>query len=138
MLEKIKNILNQANPEYEVIYEEAHMMNIKVDELQPSDSFVYIEEFLRGQYLQEKYIKAKVLQMQLYFCKFTEMQNDADARQLLRDQIEAEIVLPFMDKYEKSNLFGAVGKWNIYYPLPRWDANEVSIMLEFECKMQIC
>ena len=138
MLNKIKDILNQANPEYEVIYEENHMMNIKADELQSSANFVYIEEFLRGQYLQEKYTKAKVLQMQLYFCKFTEMQNDAGVRQLLRDQIEVEIVLPFMEKYEKTNLFGAVDKWNIYYPLPRWDANEVSVMLEFGCKMQIC
>ena len=138
MLNKIKDILTRANPEYKVIYEEAHMMNAKADELQRNDSFVYIEEFLRGQYLQEKYIKARVLQMQLYFCKFTDMHNDAIERQSLRDQIEAEIVLPFMDKYEKSNLFAPVERWNIYYPLPRWDANEVSVMLEFGCKTPIC
>lgn len=138
MLEKIKEILNRANCSYKVIYEEAHMMNVKADEIGRCDSFVYIEEFIRGQYTQEAYRKTKTMQVQVYFSRFTEMQNDATEREALRQRIEDEIVEPFMEEYEKSGIFEAVTTWSIFYPLPRWDANEVSVMLQFPCKVIRC
>lgn len=138
MLEQLKEILNTTNSSYEIIYEEKHIMNVKVDELNKEQSFVYIEEFIRGRFTQEKYRKTRTMQMQIYFSKFVEMHENALVRQALRDQIENEIVLKFMSVYEASNYFANVENWNIYYPLPRWDANEVSVMLEFDCKLNNC
>ncbi|MDR0541046.1 MAG: hypothetical protein LBH19_02410, partial [Dysgonamonadaceae bacterium] len=138
MLSQIKQILESANPEYTVIYEEKHLMNVKVDELPVNARFAYIEEFLKGQYRQEKYFKTRIMQMQIYFSRFVDMHDDAIVRESLRDEIDAEIVRPFMKTYNESGFFEPVEIWNIYYPFPRWDANEVSVMLEFACKIQIC
>lgn len=145
LLDTIKTIIELAspkdsdnNPTYTVHYEESKMMNIKVDELKVSDSFVYIEEFISGKYTQEKFFKSKSMKMQIYFCKFSEFQCDAIDRQTKRDLIEEEIIEPFMQKYKESGLFDEVQAWNIFYPFPRFDANEVSVMLEFDCKVKRC
>jgi hypothetical protein len=139
MLNKITEIIKAANPSYTVIYEEKHMMNVRADELQRNAGFAYIEEFIRGRYQQERYRPAsKTMQMQIYFSRFADMHADAMTREALRTQIETEIILPFMKQYEKSAYFNPVDAWNIYYPFPRWDANEVSVMLEFGCKVQVC
>jgi hypothetical protein len=138
MLSEIKQIIQTANPLYTVIYEEKHLMNVKVDELPRNAGFAYIEEFIRGQYRQEKYRITKTMQMQIYFSRFVDMHEDAELRQAVRKQIEEEIVLPFMNVWENSHLFESVEQWNIYYPLPRWDANEISVMLEFACKTPLC
>lgn len=138
MLQEIQQILNAANPQYKVIYEENHMMNIKADELALNSRFVHIEEFTRGQYTSERYFETKTVQMQIYFCRFVEMEADAIVREGIRNEIESEIVEPFIRAYKESNLFASVDNWAFFYPLPRWDANEVGIMLQFPCKVSKC
>lgn len=138
MLSKIREIIGKANPDYKIIYEEKSMMNVKADDLKLQDSFVYIEEFTRGRYITEGFRAKKSKQMQIYFSKFTELENDADVREQIRDQIEAEIVLKFMKEYNDSKLFDIVENWEVLYPPSRWDANEVSVMLYFTCKMNQC
>jgi hypothetical protein len=66
------------------------------------------------------------------------MHNTAIQRNAIRDQIESEVVLPFMDKYNASGIFQKVETFRFLTPLPRFDANEVSIMLEFDCKTTMC
>lgn len=138
MLSKIREIITKANPAYKIIYEENHMMNVKADELKLTDSFVHIEEFTRGRIFTEGYRKKKSKQMQIYFSKLTEHENDADEREQLRELIENEIVYPFIDAYSNSKFFDEVENWDILYPPPRWDANEVSVMLYFTCKLNLC
>lgn len=148
LLDTIRQIILTANaarqathpdtPTYQVLYEESSMMNIRADELDVTDSFVYIEEFITGKYVKEKYFKAKTMKMQLYFCKFSTLHQEAEAREALRNQLEAEIVEPFMDAYKASTLFTDVVQYNLSYPFPRFDANEVSVMLEFDCTLKRC
>lgn len=136
MLDKIIQILNDANPNYKVIYEEAHMMNVKVDDLNRQDSFIYIEEFTQGQIVIERYRRIEKMRAQIYFSKFANMHGRAIRREELRSQIKAEAMYPFINAYE--NVFGSKAVWNIYYPFPRWDGNEVSVMLEFDYESEIC
>ena len=156
LLDTIKELIQSANakakasaeeinpevkfPTYIVEYEESKMMNVKADNYKAGDSFVYIEEFISGRYVKEKFFKTKTMKMQIYFCKFTQFQVDASVREGLRNTIEAELVEPFMKEFEESNLFidANLTNWNVYYPFPRFDANEVSVMLEFECKTRRC
>ncbi|GHT33973.1 hypothetical protein FACS189434_09340 [Bacteroidia bacterium] len=138
MLEQIKELSQAANADYTVEYEESSMMNIRTDEYPSDANFVYIEEFRTGKYVFGKYgQKTRVMKMQIYFCKFTQMQNNAIQREALRDVITAEIVEPFMELYDKSE-FQAVETWGVSYPLARFDANEVSVMLEFDCIIPKC
>lgn len=154
LLDTIKGVISTANakakaaaeainpevnfPTYIVEYEESKMMNVKADNYKAGDSFVYIEEYISGRYVKEKFFKSKALKMQIYFCKFTKMHADAIVRERLRNTIEAELVEPFMDEYRSSGLFDEVTTWNLYYPPARFDANEVSVMLEFDCKIKRC
>ena len=139
MLQKIKEIIEKSNPDYIVEYEESSLMNVKADEIKRDKSFAYIEEFRRGKFTEGKFGGRKqVMRMQIYFCKFSELQNDAIEREIQRENIISEIVRPFISEYEKSGHFDDVKEWPFYYPLPRFDANEVSVMLEFDCSIQIC
>lgn len=153
MLQEITNIIKAADPlsktledykenpdsdvSYIIHYDDKYMMNKKADDLKRTQSFIYIEEFVQGSYNKAKYNNGnKIIRMQIYFSKFIDMHNEAINRQMLRDQIESEIVVPFMATYESK--YGEVQQWKFYYPLPRWDGNEVSVMLEFDCIIPIC
>lgn len=139
ILERITDLLKQANPDYTVVYEESSMMNIKADKLEETASFVHIEEFRKGLFINPRYVDLKrQVSMQLYFSKFTQFQNDAIERERLRVQIENEIVLPFIRLYKNSRVFDDVSSWGCDYPLPRFDANEVSVLLTFNCSLNIC
>jgi len=144
LVEKIKVICEQVNPDYIFEYEENAMMNIKADDYARGDRFVYVEEFTQGRYVVEGYRKKKVTRVQIWFCRLflsvdengkltgNEMHNNAIQREQIRNEIESEIVLPFMAK------FPDIESWQFFTPLPRFDANEVSIMLQFEYKNDIC
>lgn len=147
--DKIIEIINKANAGYYATYEESSMMNVIADYFKyQSDSsffierdniilpdpflgFAYIEEFTKGSYgLQNSFWNGKTTQIQIWFCKFTQLHENAIERGKLRAQIEKEVVLPFIDEFNLEKIFRPVEIWNWYTPPPRFDANEVSIMLE--------
>jgi hypothetical protein len=138
MIQELKTLTETSNPLYEVEYEENKMMNLKADEKSLNARFAYIEEFVQGSYTRTKFQKQKITQVQIYFCRFAEFQNSAMDRETLRNQIESEIVFPFMERYNASGIFDRVDNFKFYTPLPRFDANEVSIMLQFDCKQNMC
>ena len=121
-------------PLYPVEYEENRMMNLKADEKTLDAAFAYIEEFTQGSYTRDKFVPQKTTQVQIYFCRFTELETSAVEREAIRSQIESEIIFPFMKAYNESGVFDRVDSWKFYTPLPRFDANEISIMLQFNCK----
>ena len=121
-------------PLYEVEYEENKMMNLKVDEKSLDARFAYIEEFTQGTYEKKPFVPQKTTQVQIYFCRFGSMHSTAVEREAIRSQIESEIIFPFMKAYNDSGIFDRVDSWKFYTPLPRFDANEISIMLQFNCK----
>ncbi len=138
MIAQLKQIIQSSNPDYIVEFEESKMMNVKADEYPTGAKFAYIEEYVSGSYTKEKYLHKKILQIQVYFCMFTELHVDAIEREAIREQIESDIVIPFMDKYNASGVFDKVDTFKFSTPLPRFDANEVSIMLQFDCKKVKC
>lgn len=132
MFDKLLNILRQSNSEYFCTYEEKSMMNIKVDEISRDKSYAYIEEFRQGRYSKGgRFWKNKTTRVQIWFCKATDFQNEAIQREQLRKQIEQEIVLPFMENYNKEQSFKPIDDWEWFTPPSRFDENEVSIMLQF-------
>lgn len=134
MITELKTIITSSNPLYEVEYEESKMINLKADEKSLDARFAYIEEFTQGKYVREKFILQKTTQVQIYFCRFAEFESTAVEREAIRSAIESEIVFPFMKAYNDSHSFDVVNDWTFYSPLPRFDANEVSIMLQFNCR----
>lgn len=138
MITQLKQIIQESNADYIVEFEENRMMNVKVDEYSKDAKFAYIEEYISGSYVKEKFLHKKSIQVQIYFCMFTELHVDAIEREAIREQIESDIVIPFMERYNSSGIFDKVTTFKFATPLPRFDANEVSIMLQFDCKKIKC
>jgi hypothetical protein len=138
MVQQLKDLITQSNPAYVVEFEEAHLMNVKADNYKLGTNFAYIEEYLQGKYLKENYQNKKSVQFQIYFCKFTELDNTADEREILRNAIESEIVLPFIDNIRASGLIDRNAEIPFYHPVPRFDAHEVSVMVQIDVKKIIC
>jgi len=140
MINEIKTLIesiedgNLLKPLYPVEYEENRMMNLKADEKTLDSAFAYIEEFTQGIYERKPFVPQKTTQVQIYFCRFADFQTSAVEREAIRSQIESEIIFPFMQKYNECGTFDRVDSWKFYTPLPRFDANEISIMLQFNCK----
>jgi hypothetical protein len=146
----------RANPDYLFEHEESRMMNVKVDEVYRHESFVYMEEVQSGAYdLPRGKWRLKTIRVQLYFCKFIDMHAFADrgdmplsvegldtaTRQEKRDLIEREIVLPFINEFDRAaenGDFVKVTRFPFRYPPVRFDSNEVSILLELEAAIPIC
>lgn len=120
-------------PLYPVEYEEMRMMNLKADEKSSDSRFAYIEEFVEGNYVKTKFIPQKTTVAQIYFCRFIEFGGTAIEREAIRSQIEREIIFPFIEAYNDSHLFDKVQDWKFFTPPPRFDANEISVMLQFNC-----
>lgn len=138
MLTQLESIINRANPLYLIEYEELSMMNVHADEIKYSQPFAYIEEFTQGRYGKEGYFNQKTVEVQIWFCKFCQFQNTAREREAIRKQIETEMVLPFMAEYKKETGLHNPETWKFFTPPPRFDANEVSIMLQFDFKELKC
>lgn len=142
------------------------MLNVKVDTMKRfvtdsdgnrvSSDFVYVEEPTTGYYdiPYRGHQKQRTI-MQIYFCKFEPMTNDAYkgdtkfsqnsptiGRLELKNQIEEQMVRPFLYFLKTSELglrhpeiFSTI---RIMYPSPRFDANEVSVGLELTVTQEWC
>jgi hypothetical protein len=138
MLSKLEEIIKRVNPEYAVEYDELSMMNVRADEIAYTQPFAYIEEFTKGEYGKQGYFNQKTVEAQIWFCRFAQMQNTARERESLRKQIETEMIVPFMEEYKKESGLWQPQTWKFFTPPPRFDANEVSIMLQFDFKTLKC
>lgn len=162
----IRNIVKMVNPLAVFECDQARMLNVKVDTMErfvtdsdgnrTSSDFVYVEEPTTGYYdiPYRGYQKQRTI-MQIYFCKFEPMANDAYkgdtkfsqnsptiGRLELKNQIEEQMVRPFLYFLKTSELglrhpeiFNTI---RILYPSPRFDANEVSVGLELTVTQEWC
>ena len=138
MINKLLEILKEAVPNYEVSFEEGRMMNVAADTIERYKGFAYIEEYRQGYYSFRGYQRTRTIRMQIYFCKFVDFQDNAINRELMREKIEEEAVLPFITMMNENDNFKQIERFDIGAPLPRFDANEVSIKLEFDLTWAIC
>lgn len=162
----IRDIVKMVNPLAVFECDQARMLNVKVDTMErfvtdsdgsrTSSDFVYVEEPTTGYYdiPYRGHQKQRTI-MQVYFCKFEPMANDAYkgdtkfsqnsptiGRLELKNQIEEQMVRPFLYFLKTSELglrhpeiFSTI---RIMYPSPRFDANEVSVGLELTVTQEWC
>lgn len=149
--EAIVAALTAACPDYTVTYESSLIMNTLAGDKPVDAKFIYVEEFVSGRYIRQRgRPKTKVTNMRIYFCQF-KREDDPNSpwragapfvpaveRELVREEIEASAVLPFLDVYEASPVFlhpQDTEEIPFGTPLPRFDDGEVSIMLEIGVKI---
>lgn len=162
----IRDMVKTVNPLAVFECDQARMLNVKVDTMErfvtdsdgnrTSSDFVYVEEPTTGYYdiPYRGHQKQRTI-MQIYFCKFEPMANDAYkgdtkfsqnsptiGRLELKNQIEEQMVRPFLYLLKTSELglrhpeiFNTI---RIMYPSPRFDANEVSVGLELTVTQEWC
>lgn len=162
----IRNMVKMVNPLAVFECDQARMLNVKVDTMERfvtdsdgnrvSSDFVYVEEPTTGYYdiPYRGHQKQRTI-MQIYFCKFEPMANDAYkgdtkfsqnsptiGRLELKNQIEEQMVRPFLYLLKTSELglrhpeiFNTI---RILYPSARFDANEVSVGLELTVTQEWC
>lgn len=162
----IHNMVKMVNPLAVFECDQARMLNVKVDTMERfvtdsdgnrvSSDFVYVEEPTTGYYdtPYRGYPTQRTI-MQVYFCKFEPMANDAYkgdtkfsknsptvGRLELKNQIEEQMVRPFLYLLKTSQLVKQypeiMNTVRVLYPSSRFDANEVSVGLEFTFKQDWC
>lgn len=162
----IRDMVKIINPLAVFECDQARMLNVKVDTTERfvtdsdgnrvSSDFVYVEEPTTGYYdtPYRGYPTQRTI-MQVYFCKFEPMANDAYkgdtkfsqnsptiGRLELKNQIEEQMVRPFLYLLKTSQLVKQypeiMNTVRVLYPSPRFDANEVSVGLEFTFKQDWC
>lgn len=162
----IRNMVKMVNPLAVFECDQARMLNVKVDTMErfvtdsdgnrTSSDFVYVEEPTTGYYdtPYRGYPTQRTI-MQVYFCKFGPMANDAYkgdtkfsknsptiGRLELKNQIEEQMVRPFLYLLKTSQLVKQypeiMNTVRVLYPSSRFDANEVSVGLEFTFKQDWC
>lgn len=162
----IRDIVKRVNPLAVFECDQARMLNVKVDTMERfvtdsdgnrvSSDFVYVEEPTTGYYdtPYRGYPTQRTI-MQVYFCKFEPMANDAYkgntkfsknsptvGRLELKSQIEEQMVRPFLYLLKTSQLVKQypeiMNTVRVLYPSARFDANEVSVGLEFTFKQDWC
>lgn len=162
----IRNMVKVINPLAVFECDQARMLNVKVDTMERfvtdsdgnrvSSDFVYVEEPTTGYYdtPYRGYPTQRTI-MQVYFCKFEPMANDAYkgdtkfsknsptvGRLELKSQIEEQMVRPFLYLLKTSQLVKQypeiMNTVRVLYPSSRFDANEVSVGLEFTFKQDWC
>lgn len=162
----IRDMVKMINPLAVFECDQARMLNVKVDTMERfvtdsdgnrvSSDFVYVEEPTTGYYdtPYRGYPTQRTI-MQVYFCKFEPMANDAYkgdtkfsknsptvGRLELKSQIEEQMVRPFLYLLKTSQLVKQypeiMNTVRVLYPSARFDANEVSVGLEFTFKQDWC
>lgn len=162
----IRDMVKMVNPLAVFECDQARMLNVKVDTMERfvtdsdgnrvSSDFVYVEEPTTGYYdtPYRGYPTQRTI-MQVYFCKFEPMANDAYkgdtkfsknsptiGRLELKNQIEEQMVRPFLYLLKNSQLVKQypeiMNTVRVLYPSARFDANEVSVGLEFTFKQDWC
>lgn len=162
----IHNMVKMVNPLAVFECDQARMLNVKVDTMERfvtdsdgnrvSSDFVYVEEPTTGYYdiPYRGHQKQRTI-MQIYFCKFEPMANDAYkgdtkfsqnsptiGRLELKNQIEEQMVRPFLYLLKTSQLVKQypeiMNTVRVLYPSSRFDANEVSVGLEFTFNQDWC
>lgn len=131
ILQSIKSICEQI-PGYTFQFDEKKMFNVTADnKLFPC---IFFEEYTEGNY-RTKYFFEKTTRIQLYFCKLSRMDNEAEERERIREEIDEEAVKPFIQLYNKNTaLFKPITDWKFFTPPPRFDVNEVAVMLQFDAQ----
>lgn len=131
----IKALCEQVNPNYTFEFENDFMMNVKAD----NDKFpvVYFEEYTEGRYIAQ-YGLRKTAMVELHLYKLVPMHCSATVREVAREEIEQEFILPFIDALRNSHDFDDVTEISFFPEPVMFDANVTGVMLRFWVTFNIC
>lgn len=132
LVQEIQTIAESLN--YSFQYEEAKMMNVQADnQVFPC---VFFEEVRNGKYLLS-YGEKKQTKVNIYFMKLCQMQDTAVSRETIRNTIDSEAVIPFIKAIQLVAGLEFGSEFLFDTPPPRFDSNEVSIMLSFDVTYRV-
>lgn len=140
LIDKIKALVESAVPGYAFEYETSKMMNVRSDDRPYPMAFLEEYPAQDGRYIL-KYGRKKAVVVELSFMRLADRENfhgDAIDRERLREQIEEEAVLPFIEAFNASPDFETLEEFRVTPEPPRFDANAVSVLLVFEARYKIC
>lgn len=134
-LQQVIDTVAEVAPDYDFVYANANMMNVKADDAQ--FPLCYCEEITTQRYLNTAYGRLfKYTSFELYFMKRTPMQGEAIGRDEIREQIEQEAVLPFLRVlWARQPQTNAITGET---PPPMFDDNDVAVSIRFEWEEAIC
>lgn len=157
LIQLLENVTKTLNPDAIFEFETSRMINVKIDTVTRDKMFVYIEEPTQATINMDLYQRTtQSTLLRIYFCRFEKMHNDnwpGDSqwnekanssihRQSIRDSIEEQMVRPFITLIRRSSWGNryrdAFNSLRILYPYPRFDANEVSVGIEFTIREKWC
>lgn len=155
LLKAIGEILSGLHCDYRFEYDEAAAMNIKADAIKNNKGLIFMEEVRRGRYDmnggKSRFYKTKDTAISINFCRFSpelnefasdnlatvnERNNLTLTRQTIRDRIECEVIMPFIETLENyvKGPHNSITVSSLEYVYPthsRFDSNEVCITLNF-------
>jgi hypothetical protein len=135
------------------------MINVKADDLERRDKFVYVEAVRSGAYVRNRFgLRSKTLNVRVFFCRFNgfaldtretprasgRVSSDGVKNEQVLTLIEDEIVCPFirlLDTPEAMKALTGGQPWQrlaFQYPPSRFDGNELSVMLDFTVTSPYC
>lgn len=133
----MKTIAQGAIPSYRFEFEGRNMENVKADD--GTFPLIFFEEYVQrdGQYT-ARYGWRKRQPVELYFLRLAPLDADAVTREALREQIETEAVLPFIEALNGSGVFERVDEVRVVAVPPMFDANAVGLLLSFDVVYKTC
>lgn len=135
LLETIENLVKASCPGYSFEFDTDRMMNVEADDIK--FPCVFFEEYTDGR-ISGVYIKKKQVTVELSFMDLAEFQCGARARENIRERLEQNAVLPFINALEASEVFDQISDFTIMAEPPRFDANCVSLLLRFDVTFGLC
>jgi hypothetical protein len=142
MLAELKQLIINAGITYPVTYEEAMFYNaIDTDEKLTDTYHILIEEFVNADLIRDKGSFMETVKAQVYFFyipeKIATSDTTAEEREAKREELKDNGVYPLADKlrYEGAN---QTKTFRISYPIPRFDCEEIGVLLEFDWKKPVC
>lgn len=135
ILEKIKELCEQTNLDYKFVFESAEMMNRKADDVH--FPVAYFEEYNDAR-IRKGFGLHKQVRVELHLLRLAPFQCSALVREKIREQIEAEFALPFIERLNRSGHFDQVSEFDCMPVPPMFDANAVGVMLRFWASYKIC
>lgn len=158
LIDDLRALLSALHPDYRFEYDEASAMNIKADSLGNRAGLIYIEEIRQGRYRipqnrTQGFWKLKETSVSIYFIRFSSELDPyasigdtpasnalsftlTQTRQAIRDRIEREVVVPFIEAMAADTRY-TVGDFTFAYPPhPRFDSNEIAVLINFNVIQQ--
>lgn len=143
LIDKIKELCNQANSEYIFSHNTMLDENKQSQYKQMSDKFVWLEERKSG-YFTAKYQLKKVTNFVLYICTMIDgqIQDTADDREIVRETMQSEFIVPFIKLFMESELLptseSGIVSMPFDEPLPIFDNYAVVEILQIKCEEPLC